>query len=114
MLLELIVAIGLIVGVLTLFTLSITQFAGQSDVLLTRQQAMMAAEAVLNEVRNGNQPAPEAFAARFVDMTVEVSRKPGKGQWRGLTHVIVSVATTAHERTPIRVSLGGYIREVRP
>ena len=110
-LLEAVVATTLIAGVLAILTQAIVQFARQSDVLVTRQRAMLAAEAVLNEIRNGHEPTSESFAARFPAMRFEVTRTEGDGDWVGCRHVIVKVRATTNRGVTVRVRLDGYVRE---
>lgn len=114
MLLEAVVATTLIAGVLALLTQTIVQFARQSDVLVTRQRAMLAAEAVLNEIRNLHEPTSESFAARFPAMRFEVMRKQGDAAWAGCRHVIVKVYATTNRKAVVRVRLDGYVRESVP
>jgi len=114
MLLEVIVALGLATGILLAFTVTIAQTTRRSNILFTRQQAMMAAEAALNEIRDGRPPSQAAFAQRFEGMRLETRTEPADGQWRRFTHVIVTVTAMANGNTPIRVRLDGYVKGVAP
>jgi hypothetical protein len=109
--LEVLAASLLVAGLLSLFALALTQFAGNSDLLLAKQRAVMAAEAVLNEIRSGREPTPAEFSARFRKMTLHVERHPCSGRWEGLTLVTVRIRTTARGDTPVVVRLDGCIRE---
>ncbi len=114
MLLEVIVALGLVTGILTAFAFAIAQTTQQSGVLFTRQQVVMAAEAALNDIRDGRPPSQEAFTERFAGMQLQTRTEPADGHWSGFTHVTVTVSATANGTTPIRVRLDGYVMGVAP
>ncbi len=114
MLLEVIVALGLVTGILTAFAFALSQTTRQSGILFTRQQAMMAAEAAMNDIRDGRPPSQDAFAERFSGMQLTTRTEPADGQWSGFTHVIVTVSATVNGTGSIRVRLDGYVRKVTP
>lgn len=109
--LEVIFTIGLVLGVLSFFVFSLTGLTQHNDVMLARQRAFLAAEATLNEIRAGLEPDRAAFSERFGDLTVDVRRAPADGPWSGFQRVVVSVETVAGAGTPVRVWVGGYVRE---
>ena len=111
---ELLTSLMLVIAILAAFAYSLIQFSHLSDILMTRQRAALAAEAVLNEIRGGHEPSKTELAARFTDLTFEVHRRPGLGDWESLTLVTVEVRGTADGGVPIRVLLEGYVREVSP
>jgi Tfp pilus assembly protein PilV len=112
--LEVLTSLLLVTTVLAVFAYSLTQFARLSSVLMTRQRAALVAEAVLNEIRAGHEPAPAEFATRFAGLTFEIQRQPGTDAWKGLTRVTVQVRGTASGGAPVRARLDGYVREVSP
>jgi hypothetical protein len=112
--LEALTSLILVTTVLALFAYSLAQFARLSDVLMTRQCAALAAEAVLNEIRAGHEPTTGELASRFGGMTFDVQRQAGTDAWKGLTRITVSVSGTASGGAPVRMRLDGYVREVSP
>lgn len=112
--LEVLSSLVLVTLILALFADSLTQFARLSDVLLTRQRATLAAEAVLNEIRTGHQPSDAELAARFKALTFEIQRRPGTDAWDGMTRVTVKVQGTASGGVPVRVCMEGWLRKGQP
>lgn len=101
----------LLAGILALFALAMVQFVENNDILLARQKSILAAEAAINEIRAGHDIVSDAFSSRFGDMTFNVHREPGSGQWQGFTLVTVEVCSQPKFEKTIRVRLKGYLRE---
>ncbi len=112
-LMEAVVTIVLVVGALTLFTTALTQFTENTDLVLARQRAALAAEAVLNELRAGVSPRPDELHRRFEDMTIDMSRRPGEGEWAGFTRVSVRVEVHVFGDRRVHTDVDAYVREPR-
>ncbi len=108
---EIALTLALVLGMLTLFALALSRTVANSGRLLARQQAMLAAEAVLNEIREGAPPDPAAFRRRFRHMDVEVHRQDGAGDWDGTTLVTVRVRVVAGRGRGLSMHLSGYVVE---
>lgn len=111
---EVLASLMLVIFILMVFAYGLTQFSHLSDVLMTRQRAALAAEAVLNEIRSGYEPTNAQLAARFRDLSFEIQQTAGTGEWDDLTRVTVMVRGTAACGRPVRFALDGYIRKVLP
>lgn len=109
LLLEMIVATVLTAGALALFALALTQFVGYNGVLMARQNAALAGEAVLNEVRAGVEPDADHLSQRFPQMTFNITRSQGAGQWQGLDLVTIEVRTMPKYGKEISVRVCGYL-----
>lgn len=111
MAIEIVLTLALVLGMLTLFALALSQTTANSGRVLARQQAMLAAEAVLNEIREGSPPDPAAFRRRFRQMEIEVRREEGAGDWDGMTLVTVRVRVVAGRGRGLSMHLSGYVVE---
>lgn len=119
MLLEAIVAVGLISITLACFTYAVAQSAKQQAHRQLRLRAILAAESVLNETRAGVEPSAADFARRFPGLSLCISRQPGTGDWAGLTRVTVRIrsAGAGGDSGAGAVELArleGHIRETSP
>jgi len=112
--LEVLTSLVLVTTVLAAFAYSLAQFTRFSNLLMTRQRATLAAEAVLNEIRAGHEPTPTELAERFRDLTFAIQREPGTGDWKGLSRVSVEACGTVSGGAGVRARLVGYVREVSP
>ncbi|MFQ5422760.1 MAG: hypothetical protein ACE5F9_02145 [Phycisphaerae bacterium] len=113
MLMEVVFTIFLVASALTLFTTALTQFTENTDIVLARQRATLAAEAVLNELRAGLSPDPGDLHRRFEGMTIEIHRRPGEGEWAGFTRVSVHVEVHVFGDRRVRTAVDAYVRELR-
>ncbi len=109
---ELLASLLLVISILAVFAYHMTRFAHLSDILMTRQRAALAAEAVLNETRAGHEPSAADLATRCPRLTFEVQRRPGAGVWSGFTRITVKVQGAALGGLPVRTVLEGHIPEV--
>ena len=108
---EIALTLALVLGMLTLFALALSQTVANSGRLLARQQAMLAAEAVLNEIREGVPADPAETRRRFQNMDIEVRREEGAGDWAGTTLVTVRVRVVAGRGRGLSMHLSGYVVE---
>src|SRR5437016_1550779 len=103
--LEAMAATVIVIEAMALFALIISSHVRTGDILAIRQRAALAAEAVLNEIRSGHEPAPAEFAARFPRMTLETRREPGADAWSGCTRLRVRIVARARNGTPTAVQV---------
>jgi Tfp pilus assembly protein PilV len=111
MLLEVVVTLMIVLSVLGMLSVCMSQYTSGLDAMLARQRGIMAAEAVLNEIRAGAEPSNEAFKARFDRMEMSIGRTPGEGAWGGLTRVDVAVTVRLNGNQSVTCRLVGYVRE---
>lgn len=114
LLLEALVSVALLLLLISTLAWVLTEYSAHTQILRTRMRAAAVAESVLNEIRAGV-PAPQDVSGeRFKGFVVDVIRKPGEGDWLGLTLVVVRVhASTAGEHPPPLGELAGYVAEAR-
>src|SRR5215468_6595662 len=110
--LEAIAATVIVIEALALFALFMTYYLRDTDVIQTQQRAGLAAEAVMNEIRAGQQPVPAEVEARLGVAACEITRQPASGTWAGFERVRVRVTAKARNGAAARVQLEGYVREV--
>lgn len=109
---ELIVALGVLGLMLSLFGMSLHRTRTFSHANWTRQHCIAAAQAKLDSLEAGHR-LTEAEAKRLwprIELTL--SRAEGEGLWQGLTHVTV-VASSQSYRQPIHVTLSRYMEPAR-
>lgn len=112
--LEAIVALGIIIVLVGALTAGIVGFARASHALVSQQQATLAAESVLNELRGGAAPAIADLEARFRDMKFDIEREPAEGDFTGLDLATVRIDAFTHGKRMASVRLSGYIpKEVK-
>ncbi|MCB9858077.1 MAG: hypothetical protein H6818_20525 [Phycisphaerales bacterium] len=97
-----------VIGALTAAILSLAR-AGHAQI--SRQQATLAAEAVMNEVREGNAPTDDEFRERFPDMDIHIERTPAAGDFDGLDCAIVHVDAYTFGRKTASVRLRGFVEK---
>lgn len=107
-LVELIVAMGVLALLLSLFGASLYQTRTFSHALWTRQHCVAAAQATLDSL-SAQQPLTQADTKRLwprIELTT--SQEPGQGDWQGLTLVTVTGAGQSYTRT-VQVTLSRYM-----
>ena len=105
---ELIVALGVLGLLLTLFGVSLYQTRTFSHAQWTRQHCIAAAQAKLDSLE-ARQPLTEAEASRlWPRIELATSQTAGQGPWQGLTRVTV-VASGQSYRYPIHVTFSRYM-----
>lgn len=109
--LEAIAALVTIIVVIGAFTAAILGLARSSHALITRQQATLAAEAVLNDIRNGAASTPESVKTRFPDMAIRIERTPASGDFAGLDRATVQVDAFTHGRKSAGIRLSGFVQQ---
>jgi len=110
---ELIVAMGVLGLLLSLFGVSLYQTRTFSHALWTRQHCIAAAQATLDSL-SANRPLPQADAKRLwprIELTT--TQTPGQGPWQGLTLVTVTGASQSY-RHKIHVTLSRYMDQPVP
>ena len=109
-LVELIVAMGVLALLLSLFGASLYRTRTFSHALWTRQHCIAAAQATLDSLAV-QQPLTEADTQRLwprIELTT--SKTPGQGDWEGLTLVTVTGASQSYRR-PVQVTLSRYVAQ---
>jgi prepilin-type N-terminal cleavage/methylation domain-containing protein len=107
-LVELIVAMGVLALLLSLFGASLYQTRTFSHALWTRQHCIAAAQATLDSL-SVQQPLTEADTQRLwprIELTT--SQMPGQGVWQGFTLVTVTGASQSYRRN-VQVTLSRYM-----
>lgn len=107
--LEAIVSLCIVVFLLGAFAAAVLSLARTSHALISRQQATLAAEAVLNQLRDGRPPTDEALADRFRDMEIQIEREDATGDFEGLDRVTVIVEAFTQGRRTASVRLSGVV-----
>lgn len=113
LLLEALVAVSLIILLTGTMAWALAEYSTHSQIIRTRARAAAAAECVLNEIRAGIPEDAATLHERFTGLAVDVQRKPGEGDWVGMTLVTVRVAAAsdAEARPKPLAELSGYIAE---
>ena len=109
--LEAIAAMCMMIFVIGAFAVAVLGLARSSHKMIARQQATLAAEAVLNEIRCGETPTQDELAERFVDMTIRIDRAAASGDFEGFDRATVSVDCFVHGRHAASVHLSGVVRK---
>ena len=107
---ELIVSMGVLALMLSLFGVSLYQTRTFSHALWTRQHCMAAAQATLDSL-SAQQPLAQADTKRLwprIELTT--SQMPGQGDWQGLTLVTVTGASQSYRRH-VQVTLSRYMAQ---
>jgi type II secretory pathway pseudopilin PulG len=108
-LVEAVVAIGILVTILGGFSMAMQAFQRINSYHLARQQCLAAAEAQLDSLTAVGRPVPaEEIERLWPDVRTAVQQKPGEGDWEGLNLVKVTAKTERINKT-ITVSLSRYI-----
>ena len=107
--LEAIVALGTMIFIVSAMTAAILTLARSSHALIARQQATLAAETLLNDIRDGDAPTAEEFGARFHDMEFRIDRTPATGDFAGFDRATVHVDVFTHGRKSATVRLCGFV-----
>jgi len=109
--LEAIAAMCMMIFVIGAFGLAILGLARSSHKMIARQQATLAAEAVLNDIRCGETPTQDELAERFDDMTIQIDRAAATGEFEGFDRATVSVDCFVHGRRAASVRLSGVVQK---
>ncbi len=109
--LEAIAALITIIVVIGAFTAGMLGLARSSHDLIARQQATLAAEAVLNDIRNGATAAPESLKKSFQHLEIQIERTPASGDFAGFDRATVQVDAFTHGRKSASVRLSGLVQQ---
>lgn len=109
--LEAITALCMMIFVIGALAAAILGLARSSHALISRQQATLAAEAVMNELRSGDTPSTDELAKRFRDMNIHIERTPATGDFDELDRATVLVDAYTFGRKTASVRLGGFIEK---
>lgn len=107
--LEAIAALTILLMVLAAFALLLFTNARGGHVLISRQRAVLAAEAVLNEARAGIRQSDDGWSERFANLKIHTSKTPATGEFVGCELWTVEAITTLHGRTTATVRLRGIV-----
>jgi len=107
-LIELIVALGVLGLLLSLFGASLYQTRTFSHALWTRQHCIAAAQATLDSI-SVQKPLAQAETKRlWPRIELSTAYAPGQGSWQGLTLVTVTGQSQSYRR-PVHVTLARYV-----
>lgn len=109
--LEGIAAITILVTLIGAFTLGMFQLARSSHALISREQATLAAESVLNRLRDGATPTDDELESRFRYMTFHIERTPATGDFEGLDLATVHVEAFTFGKKTATVQLSGFVKK---
>ena len=108
--LEAITALCMMTFVVGALAAAILGLARSSHALISRQQATLAAEAVLNELRSGDVLTEDEIETRFGDMNIRIERTSATGDFDGLDRAVVHVDALTHGRITASVRLCGFVK----
>ena len=109
MLIELMISIGLLVGLGISTTTFLHRCGSLNGHLHARMRCLAAAEAQLDCLAARGEPLPAAEVERFwPDVEISVDRQEGQGDWTGMTLLSVEATTTVRGRR-VEVQLRRYV-----
>lgn len=111
MLIEAIVALGVMGTVVATWAMAESQAGRFNAVQLARQRCVAAGEAQLDSLTSMAQELPATEVARlWPGVQTQVTRSAGGGQWENLTLVRVRCDAVAGGR-PVKIELSRYVRQ---
>jgi len=115
MMTELIVAMSMLGVLLFIFVVSMNGFKRLNHYQLVKQHCISAAQATLDNIAvSGTAIDDNDFHRLFPDVSIQIEKSQGQGQWKGLTLITVTAnAQSDNKKAQIRLSRY-FLKDVRP